>query len=81
MMSTNLNTSDIPDVATGHSWLTVKGLIMWSGLTPSLAALAEILFQVGALPNTPLQTLNGIHAAAFLLQESEMISTAEEVSS
>jgi hypothetical protein len=45
-----------------------------------LASLVETLFQVGALPNTPLQTLNGIHAVAFLLQELELMTIAKEIS-
>ena len=72
---------DIPDAESGHSWLTAKGLLAPSGSMPSLAALAETLFQVGALPNTPLQTLNGIQAVAFLLQELEIAKAAKEVSS
>ena len=48
------NVGDIPDAEVGHSWLTEKGLLAPSGSTPSLAALAETLFQVGVLPNTPL---------------------------
>ncbi|KAF8219610.1 hypothetical protein L208DRAFT_992928, partial [Tricholoma matsutake] len=71
---------DIPDVEKGCSWLTAKGLLAPSGSMPLLAALAKTLFQVGALPNTPLQTLNGIQAVAFLLQESEIANMAKEVS-
>ena len=59
-MQSSFNTGDIPDGEKGCFWLMVKGLLAPSGSTPSLAALAETLFQVGALPNTPLQTLNGI---------------------
>lgn len=65
---------------TGLSWLVAKGLLAPLGTTPTLASLAETLFQVGALPNTPLQTLNRIHVVAFLLQESELTSTAKEIS-
>jgi hypothetical protein len=68
----------IPDAETGLSWLAAKGLIAPSGTTPILAA--ETLFQVGALPNTPLQTLNGIHAVAFLLHEPELVNTTQDVS-
>ena len=45
-----------------------------------LASLAKTLFQVGALPNTPLQTLNSIHILAFLLHELELANTAQDAS-
>ena len=76
----NTNTEDIPDTETGLSWLAAKGLIAPSGTTPMLASLAKTLFQVRALPNTPLQTLNGIHAVAFLLHKLELVNTAWDVS-
>ena len=59
-MPSSSKTGDITDVEKGHSWIMAKGLLAPSGSMPSLAALAETLFQVKALPNTPLQTLNGI---------------------
>ena len=52
-----------------------------TGTILSLASLATTLFQVGDLLNTPLQTLNGIWAVAFLLQETEIANTAKEVTS
>ena len=70
---------DILDAETRRSWLTAKGLIAPLGTTPTLTLLAETLFQVGALLNTPLQTLNGIQSVAFMLQEMELGNTAKEV--
>ena len=80
--TTQISTSSayIPDVETGLSWLAAKGLLALSGTTLTLASFAETLFQVRVLPNTPLQTLNGICAVAFLLQETELTSTAKEIS-
>ncbi|KAF8227146.1 hypothetical protein L208DRAFT_1298073 [Tricholoma matsutake] len=74
-----VNLGDISDTKAGLSWLAAKGLLAPSGSTPSLTLLAETLFQVGALLNTPLQTLNGIWAVAFLLQELELTNTTREV--
>jgi len=76
---TSSTKGDIPDVATGHSWLDARGLLAPSGTTPMLVTLAEALFQVRALPNTPLQTLNRIHAVASMLQELELVNMAKEV--
>ncbi|KAF8227000.1 hypothetical protein L208DRAFT_1497033 [Tricholoma matsutake] len=73
------NLGDIMDAEAGLSWLAAKGLMAPSGSTPSMTLLAETLFQVGALPNTPLQMLNGIRAVAFLLQELELMKTTREV--
>jgi hypothetical protein len=77
--TTQISTSsgDIPDAETGLSWLIAKGLLAPLGTTPTLTSLAKTLFQVGVLPNTPLQTLNRIHMVAFLLQETELTSTAK----
>ena len=59
-LTPNTNLGNIPDAETGQSWLDAKGLLAPSGVTPSLNSLVKALFQVGALPNTPLQMLNGI---------------------
>ena len=78
-IQTNTSMGDIPDTETGLAWLAAKGLLAPLGTTPTLVSLAKTLFQVGALPSTPLQTLNGICVVAFLLQELELMSTAKEI--
>ncbi|KAF8219487.1 hypothetical protein L208DRAFT_1339701, partial [Tricholoma matsutake] len=79
LIPSNITLGDISDAEAGRSWLHSKGLIAPSGVTPTLTSLAETLFHIGALPNTPLQTLNGIRVVAFLLQELEWENTVVEV--
>ena len=60
--------------------MTAKGLLAPSGTMPMLMSLAKTLFQVRPLLHTPLQTLNGIHVVAFLLQELEIMTIAKVLS-
>lgn len=76
---TEASIGDIPDMEAGHSWLMAKGLLAPSGTTLMLTSLIEALFLVRTLPNMPLQTQNGIHAIAMLLQRLGEEYIAKEV--